>query len=68
MHYQADDGCLSVALIITFRYDSNRNASFKKENNGFLLLGQGLKIGWALALIGGEIIGILFNQDYSRGN
>jgi hypothetical protein len=61
MHYQGGMMVLSVSLIITIVMIVIGMLQFKKDNNGFITFGQGLKIGVGIGLIGG-IIGILFNQ------
>lgn len=61
MHYQGGMMVLGVSLIITISLITIGIIQFKKDNNGFVSLGQGLKIGVGIGLVGG-IIGIIFNQ------
>ena len=61
MHYQGGMmvGLVSIALMIAAIVFGM--IQFKKANNGFMTLGQAMKVGVGIALVGG-IIGILFNQ------
>ena len=61
MHYQGGMivGVVSIALMLAAIVFGM--IQFKKANNGFMTLGQAMKVGVGIALVGG-IIGILFNQ------
>ncbi|RTE52167.1 DUF4199 domain-containing protein [Arenibacter aquaticus] len=61
MHYQGGMLVLGVSLVITVSLITIGIIQFKKDNNGFVSFGQGLKIGVGIGLVGG-IIGIIFNQ------
>lgn len=60
MHYQGGMtvGLVSMALMITAIVFGM--IQFRKANNGFMSLGQAMKVGVGVALVGG-IVGILFN-------
>ena len=52
---------MGVSLLITIAMIVIGMMQFKKDNNGFMTFGEGLKIGVGIGLIAG-IIGIIFNQ------
>lgn len=64
LHYQIDLQRLLINLVIGILFVVVASIfamkEFKKANNGFMSLGQGLKIGVGLSLISG-IIGVIFN-------
>lgn len=61
MHYQGGAMVMGVSLLITISVIIIGMMQFKKDNNGFMTFGEGLKIGVGIGLIAG-IIGIIFNQ------
>ncbi|QLG43939.1 DUF4199 domain-containing protein [Costertonia aggregata] len=61
MHYQGGWMVGLVSIVLTTVAIVLAMLQFKKANNGFLSLGQAMKIGVGVCLIGG-IIGIAFNQ------
>ena len=61
MHYQGGPLVMGISLIITIAMIVIGMMQFKKDNNGFMSFGEGLKIGVGIGLIAG-IIGIIFNQ------
>jgi uncharacterized membrane protein len=61
MHYQGGMMVLGVSLLIMLAVIVIGMMQFKKDNNGLMTFGEGLKVGVGIGLIGG-IIGILFNQ------
>ena len=61
MHYQGGPMVMGISLIITIAMIVIGMMQFKKDNNGFMSFGEGLKIGVGIGLIAG-IIGIIFNQ------
>ncbi|MEB8329453.1 DUF4199 domain-containing protein [Flavobacteriaceae bacterium KMM 6897] len=61
MHYQGGMLVLGVSVILMIAVIVLGMLQFKKANNGFMTLGQGLKVGLGIAIVGG-VIGILFNQ------
>lgn len=61
MHYQGGSMVMGVSILITLAVMVIGLMQFKKDNNGFMSFGEGLKIGVGIGLVAG-IIGILFNQ------
>lgn len=61
MHYQGGPLVMGVSLLITIAVIVIGMMQFKKDNNGFMSFGEGLKIGIGIGLVAG-IIGIIFNQ------
>jgi DNA-binding transcriptional regulator of glucitol operon len=61
MHYQGGMLVLGVSVILMIAVIVLGMLQFKKANNGFMTLGQGLKVGLGIAIVGG-VMGILFNQ------
>ncbi|MFT4832067.1 MAG: DNA-binding transcriptional regulator of glucitol operon [Psychroserpens sp.] len=61
MHYQGGMLVLGVSVILMIAVIILGMLQFKKANSGFMTLGQGLKVGLGIAIVGG-VIGILFNQ------
>ncbi|TMM53698.1 DUF4199 domain-containing protein [Maribacter algarum] len=61
MHYQGGFMVMSISLALTIAAIVIGMIQFRKANNGFLSLGEAMKVGVGIALVGG-IIGILFNQ------
>ncbi|MFP2996497.1 DUF4199 domain-containing protein [Spongiivirga sp. MCCC 1A20706] len=59
MHYQGGFGVLAVNLVITLIIVILALRAFKQSNEGFMKLGQALKLAVGLCLIGG-LIGITF--------
>lgn len=61
MHYQAGMMVFSVSAVITLAAIILALIQFRKDNNGLMTFGQGLKVGVGVCLIGG-ILSLLFNQ------
>ena len=61
MHYQGGFSVMGISIALTLAAVVIGMLQFKKANNGFMSMGQAMKIGVGICLIGG-IIGILFNQ------
>lgn len=61
MHYQGGMPVIVVSILMSLALIIVGLIQFKKENNGYISFGQGLKVGVGICLIGG-IIGLLFNQ------
>ncbi len=61
MHYQQDWKVGVISMIIMIVVIVMAQLEFKKDNNGYMSLGQALKVGVGLSLIAG-IIGVIFNQ------
>lgn len=61
MHYQGGLTVVLVSMAIMIGIIAFGMIQFRKANNGFMSLGQAMKVGVGIALVGG-IIGILFNQ------
>ncbi len=61
MHYQGGFAVIGVSIVLSLAAIVIGMMQFKKANNGFMSMGQAMKIGVGICLIGG-IIGILFNQ------
>ncbi len=61
MHYQQDwkVGIISMVIMITIIVMAQ--LQFKKDNGGYISLGEALKIGIGLSLVAG-IIGVIYNQ------
>ena len=60
MHYQGGMAVLAVSILIMLGTIIAALMAFKKANNGYMSLGEGLKIGVGVCLVGG-IIGMIFN-------
>ncbi len=61
LHYQGGIPVMIVSMIAMLAFIIIGLIQFKKANNGFMSIGQGLKVGVGICLIGG-IVGLLFNQ------
>ncbi|SFW15542.1 DUF4199 domain-containing protein [Cellulophaga fucicola] len=61
MHYQGGAMVFVVSMLLTLAFILIGMFQFKKANGGFISVGQALKIGVGVSLVGG-IIGIIFNQ------
>jgi hypothetical protein len=61
MHYQGGGMVLGISLALMLAGIVIGMMQFRKANNGFMSLGQAMKVGVGIALIAG-IIGVLFNQ------
>jgi tetrahydromethanopterin S-methyltransferase subunit G len=66
MHLDTTAGyvSLSVLVIVLIAFPIIGMSKFKKDNNGFMSWGQGVKIGVGIVLIG-TLISILYNQIFS---
>lgn len=61
MHYQGGLTVFFVSIALMIAAIIIGMIQYKKANNGFMSLGEAMKIGVGIALVGG-IIGIIFNQ------
>ena len=59
MHYQNDTNVTIISLIISIGVIAFAQYSYRKDNEGFLSLSQGIKIGLGMAAISG-IINVLY--------
>lgn len=65
MHYQGGFAVMGISIVVTLVAIVIGMLQFRKANNGFMSMGQAMKVGVGICLIGG-IIGILFNQVMSN--
>ena len=59
MHYQNDTNATIVSLVITIGVIAFAQFNYRKDNQGFMSLSQGIKIGLGMAAISG-IINVLY--------
>lgn len=59
MHYQNDTNVTIISLIISIGVIAFAQYSYRKDNEGFLSLSQGIKIGLGMAAISG-VINVLY--------
>ncbi|MEX0275797.1 MAG: DUF4199 domain-containing protein [Flavobacteriaceae bacterium] len=60
MHYERNFAIQAIGIVILFAVAAYAISQFKKANNGHLSLGQALKIGTGVAVVGGVISLIYF--------
>ncbi|WBU88751.1 DUF4199 domain-containing protein [Cellulophaga omnivescoria] len=61
MHYQGGAMVFLISVLLSLAFIIIGMLQFKKDNGGFISVGQALKVGVGISLIGG-IIGVIFNQ------